>query len=49
MNGSEFLASYKANSLACFLVERDPPVAATLQRKSSGAIIFVIITKIITK
>ena len=40
---------YKANSLACFLVKRDPPVAATLQRKSSGGIIFVIITKIITK
>ena len=29
---------YKANSLACFLVKRDPPVAATLQRKSSGGI-----------
>ena len=40
---------YKANSLACFLVKRDPPVAATLQRKSSDGIIFVIITKIITK
>ena len=40
---------YKANSLACFLVKRDPPVTATLQRKSSGGIIFVIITKIITK
>ena len=40
---------YKANSLACFLVKRDPPVAATLQRKYSGGIILVIITKIITK
>ena len=40
---------YKANSLACFLVKRELPVAATLQRKSSGRIIFVIITKIITK
>ena len=35
--------------MACSLVKRDPPVAATLQRKSSGGIIFVIITKIITK
>ena len=40
---------YKANSLARFLAKRDTPVAATLQRKSSGGIIFVIITKIITK
>ena len=40
---------YKAHSLACFLAKRDTPVAATLQRKSSGGIIFVIITKIITK
>ena len=40
---------YKANSLACFLAKIDTPVAATLQRKSSGGIIFVIITKIITK
>ena len=40
---------YKANSLACFLAEGDPPVTATLQRKCSGRIIFVIITKIITK
>ena len=40
---------YKANSLACFLAKGDPPVAATLQRKSSGGIISVIITKIITK
>ena len=39
----------KANSLACFLAKRDPPVAETLQRKSSGGILFVIITKIITK
>ena len=30
---------YKANSLACFLAKRDTPVAATLQRKSSGGII----------
>ena len=40
---------YKANSLACFLANRDRPVAATLQRKCSGGINFVIITKIITK
>ena len=40
---------YKANSLACFLAKRDPPVAATLQRISSGVIISVMITKIITK
>ena len=40
---------YKANSLACFLAKRDTPVAATLQRKSSGGINFVITTKIITK
>ena len=40
---------YKANSLACFLANRDKPVAATLQRKCSGGINFVIITKIITK
>ena len=40
---------YKANSLACFLAKGDLLVAATLQRKSSGGIIFVIITKIITK
>ena len=40
---------YKANSLACFVAKRDTPVAATLQKKSSGGIIFVIITKIITK
>ena len=38
---------YKANSLACFLVKRDPPVAATLQRKSSGGIIFVIIARLL--
>ena len=40
---------YKANSLACFVAKRDTPVAATSQRKSSGGIIFVITTKIITK
>ena len=40
---------YKANSLACFFAKGDPPVAATLQRKSSGGVIFVVITKIITK
>ena len=40
---------YKANSFACSLANRDKPVAATLQRKCSGGIIFVIITKIITK
>ena len=40
---------YKTNSLACFLAKRDTPVAATLQRKSFGGIIFVIITKKITK
>ena len=31
---------YKANSLACFLAKRDTPVAATLQRESSGGINF---------
>ena len=41
---------YKANSLACFLAQRDTPVAATLQRKKQ---IFwwnhlVIITKLLT-
>ena len=36
---------YKANSLACFLANRDKPVAATLQRKCSGGINFVIIRK----
>ena len=40
---------YKANSFACSLANRDKPVAATLQRKCSGGIIFVIITKSITK
>ena len=40
---------YKTNSLACFLARRDTPVAATLQRKSFGGIIFVIITNKITK
>ena len=40
---------YKAYFLACFLAKRDTPVAATLQRKSSGVIIFVITTKMITK
>ena len=40
---------YKANSFACSLASRDKPVAATLQRKCSGGILSVIITKIITK
>ena len=40
---------YKANSLACFLANRDKPVAATLQRKCSSGINFVRITKIIAK
>ena len=40
---------YKTNSLACFLAKRDTPVAATLKRKSFGGILFVIITKKITK
>ena len=40
---------YKANSFACSLANRDKPVAAALQRECSGGIIFVIITKIITK
>ena len=35
---------YKCKFLGLFLAKRDPPVAATLQRKSSGGIIFVIIT-----
>ena len=40
---------YKADSLACLLTKRDMPMAATLERKSPGGIIFVMITKIITK
>ena len=36
---------YKAASFACSLATRDKPLAATLQRKCSGGIIFVIITK----
>ena len=42
---------YKANSLACFLAKRDPPVAATLVTKKIFwvELFFVIITKIITK
>ena len=39
----------KANSFACSLANNDKPVAATLQRKCSGGIIFVRITKIITR
>ena len=39
---------YKAHFFACSLANRDKPVAATLQRKCSAGIIFVIITKIIT-
>ena len=35
---------YKANSFACSLAN-----AATLQRECSGGVVFVIITKIITK
>ena len=40
---------YKANSFACSLANRDKPVPATLQRKCSGGIISVIVTKIFTK
>ena len=40
---------YKANSFACSLANRDKPVTATLHRKCSGGIVFVIIAKIITK
>ena len=40
---------YKPNSFACSLANRDKPVAATLQRKCSGGILFVIITKMVTK
>ena len=40
---------YRANSFAGSLANRDKPVAATLQRKCSCGIIFVTITKIITK
>ena len=36
---------YKANSLFFFVAQRDTPVATTLQRKSSGGIIFCVITK----
>ena len=39
----------KANFFACSLANRDKPVAATLQRYFFGGVIFVIITKIITK
>ena len=39
----------KANSFACSLANRDKPGAATLQRKWSGGIILVIVTKSITK
>ena len=39
----------KTNFLACFLAKRDMLVPATLQRKSSGRTICVILTKIITK
>ena len=40
---------YKANSFACSLANRDKPLAATFQRKCSGGINFVIVTKMITK
>ena len=40
---------YKANSFASSLANMDKPVAATLQRKWYGGIIFAIITKIVTK
>ena len=40
---------YKANSFACSLANRDKPVAAALQRKCFGGILFVIVTKITTK
>ena len=40
---------YKANTFACSLANRAKPVAAAVQRKCSGGILFVIITKIITK
>ena len=51
---NSFCNSYKritlqSKFLGLFSCKKDPPVAATLQRKSSGGIIFVIITKIITK
>ena len=36
---------YKTDSLACFLTKSDTPVAATLQRKYFGGILFVITTK----
>ena len=40
---------YKTKSLACPLTKSNKPVAVRLQRKSSGGISFVIITKIITE
>ena len=40
---------HKADSWAGFLAKRDTPVAATLQRKSFGRTILLIIAKIITK
>ena len=40
---------YKANSFACSLASRSKLVAGALQRKCSGGLIFVIVTKIITK
>ena len=41
-------ALYKANSFTCSLANKDKPVAATLQRKCLGGIVFAIITKIVT-
>ena len=40
---------YKTNLQACFLAKRDTPLAATLQRKSSGGIHFAKIAKMIRK
>ena len=40
---------YTVNSFPCSLANRDKTVAATLQRKCSGGISFVIIRKTITK
>ena len=36
----------QSNFLGFFLARRDTPVAATLQRKSSGGMIYEIITKV---
>ena len=48
-NYKHSLYYYQSNSFACSLANRDKPVAATLHRKRSGVIIFVVIAKLITQ